>query len=169
MNKFIFVLKHNDAITESVIANSKKFLNYRDYKKKFVFSSYVDEMFVDNERDSDSYEGLRRCSRSPGRIVKSDIQEFVIKQLKDMFAEIKNSGEEVLYVVMNKHTKSFFRMYYSYEVDHIPKTLNDQNEAGKIAGSIMGVKIIIDDILQDYIVLPLVKNNLVKKFSKIFD
>lgn len=158
-------MKQEKLIIDDVVYNP---LFYKEFDKTYVFSTYS-ETVNDSRIVAESYEGLRH-SAIPGRIVKSDIQNAVIKQLKNMLNEVKDYGEQILYLTMNKNTKNFFRMYYSYEVDYIPKNLsNEDKQVGKIVGSIMGVKIFINDCIGDYVVKPIVRNNLVKKFSKIFD
>ncbi|MDD5649620.1 MAG: hypothetical protein PHF86_04270 [Candidatus Nanoarchaeia archaeon] len=166
MNKFDFVIKDHLETQKSTLSNV---LFYKDFRKTFEF--YFIEQEDLNSRDiiSDRHDGLQRTTRTSGRIVKSDIQSHVIKQLQNMFKEIKDTGEEILCITMNKNTKNLLRIYYSYEVDHIPRNLTDEEkQIGKIVGSVMGVKIVLDNSLSDHIIRPLVRINVVKKFSKVF-
>jgi hypothetical protein len=107
--------------------------------------------------------------RSPGMIDKTAIQENVAKQLKSMKSEITSCGETLLYFRMNKATKNLFRMYHSYEVDLVPKNLNNIDKTiGKIVGNIEGIKIIQDESIQTYRVQPVVSREVRNKFEKIF-
>jgi hypothetical protein len=174
MNKFKFIADNKivDNINE---IKSNRFCI--DYKKnfKFVFASgtYPFENIV-QERDedvvrSDYRDGLQRASSLGGQIVKSDINESVTRQLKEMIAIVRKN-ETLLYLRMNKATNNKFRMYYCYEASYPPRQLTvEDREVGKIIGSIMGVKIAQDESVENDIVIPMVKSASSKtKFTKIF-
>jgi hypothetical protein len=164
MNKFDFVIKERKTTKAETITSC---LFYKEFRRTFDFA-FNDE--VDNFANIVEDRPIRRSLRTSGRIVKSDIQEHVIKQMKNMLKEIKDCGEEVLYLCMNKNTKKLFRMYYNYEVDHVPRNIsNEDKRVGQVVGTIMGIKIILDNLLIDNLVKPIVKNDAEKKFAKIFE
>lgn len=141
---------------------------------KFVFSSTDINANVITE-NANEYQVVSRNNWSSGnwtsgQIVKSDIKESVVIQLKKMFNDIKNDNKQLVCLKMNKGTQNKFRTSYSYEVSYVPKD-SDQS-MGKVIGSIMGVKIVEDATLDKNVVMPIVKNIARKtersKFYKIF-
>jgi len=140
---------------------------FKDFCKNFVFRFTAKEQQLESLRDG--VEGVSR--RAPGMIViKSDIKENVVRQLKSMKTEVAGQGEELLYLRMNGTTKNMFRMYFSYEVDYQVKNLSDiDKEAGKVTGSVMGIKIIQDESLKDSVVWPVVRAKVTSnKYDNIF-
>jgi hypothetical protein len=115
------------------------------------------------ESDGDSnvvYEGRRTQP-----IVRSEIQESIKIQLKNIIDEIKDNGKELLYFKMNQATKNRLRTFYSYEVSFVPKNLTEQDKkVGKIVGTIAGIKIVEDQSIEGMIIIPLIKTR--KEISK---
>ena len=138
MNKFDFI--------NNVYDNK---ISCRDYSKSFVFK------FDSNSENKD----VVSFSSKRGMIVKSEIQDNVGKQLKKMFKTVKDENEKLLYLKMNKETKDLFRVYFSYEVSYVPRNLTvADKQIGKIVGSILGFKIVQDDLLAINEVLPVVSS-----------
>ena len=138
MNKFDFI--------NNVYDNQ---ISCRDYSKSFVFK------FDSNSENKD----IVSFSSKRGMIVKSEIQDNVGKQLKKMFKTVKDENEKLLYLKMNKETKDLFRVYFSYEVSYVPRNLTvADKQIGKIVGSILGFKIVQDDLLAINEVLPVVSS-----------
>ena len=139
---------------------------------KFIFSATDINLRAENIITDDQVVSRNNLSSSnwSGRIVKSDIKESVVFQLKSLFNDIKKDNKQLVCLKMNKNTQNKFRTCYSYEVSYVPKD-SDQS-MGKVIGSIMGVKIVEDASLDKNIVMPIVKNVIRKtersKFYKIF-
>jgi hypothetical protein len=171
-NKFNFIA--GDKQTTSV-ENRSDCGFCRGFKRsfKFIFASGTfpfQNLVQDRQENAGNYtEGLQRASSTGGRIVKSEINESVIRQLKDMISIVKKT-EELLYLKMNKSTNNKFRIYYCYEASYPPRQLTKEDkEAGKIIGSIMGIKIVQDESMENDFVLPVVRSTTVKsKFAKVF-
>lgn len=165
MNKFSFLLEQQKLASDVV---SQHFVSYKDFHKSYNFQFVSSDSHIRDLRydlvTGESYE-----RRGTGMIDKTAIQENVAKQLKSMKSEIANCGETLLYLCMNKATKNLFRMYHSYEVDLVPKNLTQLDKTiGKVIGSIEGIKIIQDESVQTYSVLPIVSREVKNKFEKIF-
>lgn len=165
MNKFRFLLEQQKLSSDVVLQNV---IPYKDFSKTYDFQFVSSENTVRDLR-YDLITGEPYERRSPGMIDKTAIQKNVAKQLKAMKSEIASCGEILLYFRMNKTTKNLFRMYHSYEVDLVPKNLNNiDRTVGKIVGNIEGIKIIQDENIQTYRVQPVVSREVKKKFEKIF-
>lgn len=165
MNKFRFLLEQ-ESLTADVVA--QHIIPYKDFHKIYDFQFVSEENTVRDLR-YDLITGEPYERRGPGMIDKSAIQENVAKQLKTMKSEIASCGETLLYLRMNKVTKNLFRMYHSYEVDLVPKNLNNIDKTvGKIVGNIVGIKIVQDESIKTYRVQPVVSREVKKKFEKIF-
>ena len=167
MNKFRFLLQQ-EKITSDVI--SQHIVSYKDFSKFYDFQFVSSEDTIRDLRyDLITGEPHESRSRGPGMIDKTAIQANVAKQIKSMKSEIASYGETLLYFRMNKATKNLFRMYHSYEVDLVPKNLNNIDKTvGKIVGNIEGVKIIQDEDIRTYRVQPVVSREVKNKFEKIF-
>ena len=85
-------------------------------------------------------------------IIKSEIQA----RLKTQFKEFLDSNKNIKYFKMNENTKMLLRSFYSHEIDYLPKNLSFTDRmAGKLIGIILGIKIILDDSLEDRQIKPL--------------
>ena len=157
-------------------------LPYKEFNRNFEFNFSADDHKFENvvTEQSEEAEEIRdifsaRLRRGyTGHIVKSDIKDSVLKQLKEMMAIIKKSRNELLYFKMNSTTKQKFRMYYNYEVDNVPKTTSLEDQfVGDIIGCLMGVKIVQDESLKNDVVQPLIKveinGSMAQKLKKILN
>ena len=159
MNKFDFVI--NQKIKTNIVLDERSFS--KDFLGQIRFN------FTSNKENNDIIDFNDNRAGLTGRIVKSEIKENVIEQLKLIKERVKSSGEELLYFKMNENTKRKFRMFYSYEVDSIPRNLNNEDKKiGKIIGNIMGIKIVRDNSLEDDFIQLVVSVNNKSKFDKIF-
>ena len=176
MNKIQFMFDHKHTEQNTSILPYKEFC--RDFEFEFSAEFKAFENVV-TEEDRSQIENMqdifsgRRSSSISGHIVKSDIKENVLKQIKEMMGIIKKSGKELLCFKMNSSTKTKFRMYHNYEVDHIPKSTSFEN-VGNIVGCLLGVKIVQDEKIKDDVVLPLIKaeinsSTLRQKLNKILN
>jgi len=178
MNKMKFMFDPKNAAT--LEQSSRVALPYKKFNRDFKFEFSADykafeNVITDDDRRQiedmqDIFSGRRSYGSS--QIVKSDIKDNVLKQIKEMMAIIKRSGNELLYFKMNSVTKQNFRMYYNYEVDHIPKSTSIEDKfVGNIIGCMMGVKIVQDEKLKNDIVQPLIKvefnGSMAQKLKKI--
>jgi hypothetical protein len=175
MNKFDFIAGKKQIITETQTRSNCGFC--KDYHRKFCFKfnaenhSFGNNIIRESQRDDyddNVYVATGILSRSHGMIDKTEINENVSKQLKEMISIVKKD-EDLLYVKMNKTTKDKFRIYYSYEVSYPPRQLsNEDKEIGNIVGSIMGMKIIQDESIQQDTVIPVVRSAVKTKFERLF-
>jgi hypothetical protein len=113
-----------------------------------------------------SHLGMHRSERyarvtqfhSSGPIDRSAINENLKKQFEELTKSIKEDKNELLYWKMNINTKNKLKTFYSYEVNFIPKNLSDEDlKVGKIVGSIHGIKIVLDDTLENFVIVPLIR------------
>jgi hypothetical protein len=175
LNKFSFIAGNQKQTQKNVedILVEPTLTFCKDYKKSFTFTFLAGNYPFENVvRETDVEDHFaREFSRSSGfglQIVKSDINDSVTRQIKEMIAIVRKT-DELLYLRMNKETKNKFRMYYNYEVSYPPRNLTaEDKQVGKIVGSIMGVKIIEDNSTQTNVVRPVVRHSAKLKFSKIF-
>lgn len=169
MNKFDIFSDHTKSTSEKNVVQ-KKFRFYRDFDKlfEFDFSSRNESSRNIDVIGSDEEFHMRRAYATTS-IVKSEIQEKVLKQIKGMFDEIKQQNEEVLYVKMSTQTKNLFRIYYSYDVDSLLKDLTEEDRQIKnLHGRLLCKKIILDESIEIKKVLPVVRVEKIK-FKDIFD
>jgi hypothetical protein len=149
MNKFRFITKSNEPQSVTFQKEKEVIDFYRDKDFKLEFSS--------NGHDNSSiiFEGRRI-----GPIIKSEIQQSVKIQVNQLKTDVESRGL-LLFVKMNSTTKNKLRTFLSYEVDHIPK-----NEK-QFCGNMMGIPIILDDSLADFIVTTFIKKHYTNKFKFI--
>lgn len=96
--------------------------------------------------------------RSSGPIDRSAINENLKKQIDELIKKIKHEKAELSYWKMNINTKNKLRTFYSHEVDYIPRQLSEEDlKVGKIIGTICGFKIVLDDTLSNFVIVPLVR------------
>ncbi len=181
MNKFDFIAG-NKTTLEKIEYHHNSFL--KDFKRsftfKFVAGNYPFENVIRERQDEDDETTSVRHTgqfersdhgnyRLPGQIIKTDIQESVARQLKEMISIVRKN-EELIYVKMNKTTKDKFRIYYNYEVSYPPRQQTEEDrEVGGVVGCIMGIKIIQDNSLNVDIVVPVVRNGRARlKFESVF-
>lgn len=164
MNKFDFILE-NKIVSKDFKVEEELFL---EFKRNFKFSfSSVKISFINDEVEKTDLQNFldRNTHLFSTRIVKSEITENVLEQIKQMFEIIKESNQELSYLKMNSNTKLKFRMYWSYEIDRV---LKDKIQFDKVSGNLMGIPIILDDNIQTDIVQPIiVKNKKNNKFLNI--
>ena len=84
-------------------------------------------------------------------IVKSDIQESLKLQLKNIFKML--SEKEIDFFEMNSQTKQKFRMFLCYETDYVPK--GEKNKS--FVGNIFGIPIAINENVVDSSIVACIK------------
>lgn len=169
MNKFDFILEQTK---ETEVEKSEKQIFF-DFKQDFEFSfssikkDFKSNKVVDKEDSNLSHFLNRNTNLFSTRIVKTEITENVLSQIKQMFEIIKESRQELCYLKMNFNTKMKFRMYWSYEIDRI---LYNKVQFEKVSGNLMGIPIIIDEKIETNIVRPIIirvrKNNKILSIIK---
>lgn len=166
MNKFDFILE-NKIVSKDYKVKEELFL---EFKRNFKFSfSSVKINFINDEVEKTDLQNFldRNTHLFSTRIVKSEITENVLEQIKQMFEIIKESRQELCYLKMNFNTKMKFRMYWSYEIDRI---LYNKVQFEKVSGNLMGIPIIIDEKIETNIVRPIIirvrKNNKILSIIK---
>ena len=78
-----------------------------------------------------------------------DKRENVRKEVNAYLSAVKAD-----YIKMNNTTLRKLKFYYGYDVDYVPKNLNDK--IGKISGQIGKIKIILDNSLDDFVIAPFI-------------
>lgn len=96
---------------------------------------------------------LKFNNNSP--VIKTQIQENLKKQLKKLLASFSEERLDVQYFKVNQNTKNKLRIFYSYEIDYVPKDLKENRIIGKVIGVLMGIKIVLDDRLNDNEIVPI--------------
>lgn len=97
--------------------------------------------------------GFERASSRTSPIVKSEIQESLKQQFKIINETVVKDNQQILFFKMNKVTQNKLRCFLSYEVDYVPSSLRGKG----ISGMVNGIGIILDDEMEDFTILPMIK------------
>lgn len=137
-NKYKFIKNNAEPVEEIEVSQNIEIKKHGDYDLDFSGNYGV----RNNDIITDG--GIRRSYRS-GPIVKTEIQQRLKNDFKEILSNISEQGYEIHCFKMNEITKNKLRAFFSYEVDYVPKG------AGKeVVGTLMGKKIILDNTLPNF-------------------
>ena len=141
MNKFDFIGRNP---TNKIQTVKTEFSTLRQYGEGFTL------IFSGNKQSGNVFEG-----RLIQPIIKSDIQEYLKTQIREMIQKISKEEKSILCFKMNKTTQNKLRTFLSYEIDYVPRN----NKIKEIVGSLYGIAIVLDEKLKDFVMIPFIKDN----------